>query len=81
MEVESGKPEEQRGSKLPWPKTLSDRVMAVSAALAGVKEPVTADELAQSFARAKAADVAEILETLCAMGHARRGQAAGTYLP
>jgi hypothetical protein len=33
------------------------------------------------FARVKAEDVGEILETLCTMGHAHRGQAEGTYLP
>ena len=78
--------------KLPWPKTLSERVKAVSTALAGVKEPVTAAEMAKRFARAKAADVGEILETLCAVGKARRGppsakptagqaKAEGTFLP
>jgi hypothetical protein len=38
--------------------------------LAAVKEPVTATEMAKRFARAGAADVGEILETLCAMGKA-----------
>ena len=71
---------------------MSERVKAVSTALATVKEPVTAPELAKSFARAKPADVGEILETLCAMGKARRGPPStkatagqantqGTYLP
>jgi hypothetical protein len=59
--------------KLRWPKTLSERVKAVSTALAAVNEPVAATELARRFARARAADVGEILETLCAMGKARRG--------
>jgi hypothetical protein len=67
--------------KLPWPKTLSERVKAVSTALAGVKQPVTAADVAKAFARVKAEDVAEILETLCTMGHARRGKAEGTFLP
>jgi chromosome segregation and condensation protein ScpB len=49
-----------------WPKTLSERVKAVSTALAALKEPVTASELARRFARAKSAVVGEILETLCA---------------
>ena len=85
-------PAKPRPSKLPWSKTLSDRVKAVSTALATVKEPVTAPELAKSFARAKQADVGDILETLCTLGKARRGppsakatagQAAaeGTFLP
>ena len=82
----------QRAGKLPWPKTLSERVKAVSTALAAVKEPVTASEMAKRFARARAADVGEILETLCAMGKARRGppsteaaagqaKTEGTFLP
>jgi len=49
--------------------------------LASVKQPVTAADVARGFARVKAEDVGEILETLCAMGHARRGQRDGTFLP
>jgi hypothetical protein len=60
---------------------MAERVKAVNAALASVKQPVTAADVAKGFARVKAADVAEILETLCTMGHARRGQAEGTFLP
>ena len=67
--------------RLPWPKTLSERVKTVSAALAAVKQPVTAADVAKAFARVRARDVGEILETLCAMGHARRGKAEGTFLP
>lgn len=62
----------KRMGKLVWPKTMAERVMAVSGALAGVKEAVTAAEVA---------DVGEILETLCAVGRAHRGKVAGTYLP
>jgi hypothetical protein len=82
----------QRPGKLPWPKTLSERVKVVSTALATVKEPVTAAEMTKRFSHARAGDVAQILETLCAVGKARRGsvsdkpeagQASGdaTYLP
>ena len=67
--------------KLPWPKTMAERVKAVNGALALVKQPVTAADVAIGFARVKAGDVGEILETLCAMGHARRGKAEGTFLP
>jgi hypothetical protein len=49
--------------------------------LAGVKEPVTAAEMAKRFARARPADADEILEMLCAVGKARRGKADGTFLP
>ena len=67
--------------KLPWPKTLSERVKAVSTALAAAQQAVTAAEMAKGFARVKAEDVGEILETLCTMGHARRGSVDGTFLP
>jgi hypothetical protein len=77
-ESEAGK---KRVGKLAWPKTLSARVKAVSTALAAVKEPVTAPEMAKRFARARAAEVGEILETLCAVGKARRGHGQGTFLP
>jgi hypothetical protein len=74
VEVEpESKAGKQRAGKLAWPKTLSERVKAVSTALATVKEPVTATEMAKRFARARAADVGEILETLSAMGKSRRG--------
>ena len=93
VEVEpKAKPGKQRAGKLAWPKTLSERVKAVSMVLATVKEPVTAPDMAKRFARARSADVGEILETLCAMGKARRGppsvkaatgqaKADGTFLP
>ena len=72
VEVEpEAKPGKQSAGKLAWPKTLSERVKAVSTALATVKEPVTAPDMAKRFARARAADVGEILETLCAMGKAQ----------
>ena len=74
VEVETeAKSGTKRAGKLAQPKTLSERVKAVSAELATVKEPVTAAEMAKRFARARAADVGEILETLCAMGKARCG--------
>ena len=60
---------------------MAERVVVVSGALAGVKEAVTAAEEARGFSRAKAADVGEILETLCAVGRAHKGKVAGTYLP
>ena len=82
VEVEpKAKPGKQRAGKLAWPKTLSERVKAVSTALATVKEPVTAPDMAQRFSRARPADLGEILETLCAMGKGRRGKADGTFLP
>jgi hypothetical protein len=82
VEVEPAtKARKQRAGKLAWPRTMSERVKAVSTALATLKEPVTAPEMARRFARARPADVGEILETLCAMGKARHGKGAGTFLP
>jgi hypothetical protein len=67
--------------KLPWPKPLAERVKAVSTALAGTQEPVSAADLAKRFARAKPTDMKEILESLCVVGKARHGNVKGTYLP
>ena len=53
----------------------------MNVALAGVEQPVTAAAVAKAFVRAKARDVGEILEMLCTMGHARRGQGERTFLP
>ena len=58
-------------SKLPWPKSLAERVQAVESALHAAGAAVTAAELAAQFARAKPADVAEILKTLETLGRAR----------
>ena len=44
------------------------------------KSGITAAELARQFARAHPADVAEILETLAALGRAHPGDMAGTYV-
>jgi hypothetical protein len=39
----------------------------------------TAEALAKQFLRAKPADITEILETLCTLGHAKRGKEKKTY--
>ncbi len=69
-----------RAGKLAWPKTLAERAKAVESALKSAAEPVTAEALAKRFLRAKSAEVAEILETLAALGRARSGDEKGTYL-
>lgn len=79
---DAGERRAAKGSrKLPWPKTLSERVKAVSTALSSYKEPVTPEALAKRFAWAKSSDVSEILEPLCTVGHAHRGRSERTYLP
>ena len=61
-----------KNRKSAWPKSLPERVQAVETALHAAAAPVAPADLAQQFARAKPADVAEILETLIAMGRARK---------
>ncbi len=58
--------------KLPWPKPLADRVRLVDEALRQSATPQTAESLAKHFTRAKAHDIAEILETLTTLGRAHR---------
>ncbi len=67
-------------SKIPWPKSIADRAKAVEAALTAAEQPVTAAKLAKQFARAKDKEVAEILETLAALGRAHVGDTKGTYV-
>jgi hypothetical protein len=58
--------------KAAWPKPLAERVQAVESALHAAAAPVAPADLAKQFARAKPADVAEILATLATLGRARR---------
>jgi hypothetical protein len=58
--------------KHPWPKDLAEQTRAVRAALAASGGIVTAADLARHFTNAKAPRVEEILDTLVALGHARR---------
>lgn len=82
-DLKSGGPKKGRAKaakKIAWPKTLAERAKAVEAALTSADSPMTAVDLAKAFSRAKADDVAEILETLAALGRAHRGDSEGTYL-
>ncbi|MHB1785270.1 MAG: class I SAM-dependent DNA methyltransferase [Acidimicrobiales bacterium] len=58
-------------AKMPWPKTLPERAQAVKAALAAERTPVTAEQLAKTFLRARVEGVQELLETLVSLGQAR----------
>ena len=49
-------------------------------ALTAAAAPVTAATLAKGFARANFDDVAEILDTLVALGRARPGDHPGTFV-
>ncbi len=65
----------KRKGKTAWPKSLPERVQAVEAAMHAAAAPVAPGELAKQFARAKPADVAEILKTLETLGRARKAGA------
>ena len=63
------------GSKPLWPKSLPEQVQAVRAALLAAAAPQTAETLARNFQRARADKVAELLQTLAALGQAREVEA------
>ena len=58
--------------KHPWPKDLAEQTRAVRTALAACGGIASAADLARHFKNAKAPRVEEILDTLVALGHARR---------
>jgi len=60
-----------RRAKQPWPKTIPEQARAVRQALAAAGRVVTPAQLAQNFMRARTATVAELLQTLAALGQAR----------
>lgn len=65
--------------KMPWPKTLAERVKAVAEVLRGAPRALSPGEITARFARAQAGEVAAILETLVVMGQARRAKGSGEY--
>ncbi|MBK1720839.1 class I SAM-dependent DNA methyltransferase [Thiocystis violacea] len=68
------------GPKPAWPKTLPEQFQALRAALTASPGPATPVELAKRFTRAPKAKVAELLDTLASLGHARCLD-DGRYLP
>jgi hypothetical protein len=68
----SAVPTEAPGRKADWPKPLPDQVQALRSALASQPGPASAEDLARTFNRAPRAKVAELLETLAALGQVRR---------
>lgn len=54
-----------------WPKALAEQVQAVRSALAEQPAPATPEIVARTFKRAQTRRVAELLETLTALGQAR----------
>ena len=61
-----------KATKQAWPKDLAEQTRAVRGVLASAGDVVTAADLARQFKNAKAPRVEEILDTLVALGHARR---------
>jgi SAM-dependent methyltransferase len=57
--------------KEPWPTGLAEQVKAVRRSLAAQHRAVTPEQLAKSFSRARVDRIAELLETLAAMGQVR----------
>jgi hypothetical protein len=62
----------KRKGKTAWPKTLPERMHAVETALHAAAAPISPADLAKQFARAKPADVTDILKTLETFGRARK---------
>jgi len=77
MPVTFGKPQKKAKAAKPkgkaaWPKTLPERMHAVETALHAAAAPIAPADLAAQFARAKPAEVTEILKTLETFGRARK---------
>jgi hypothetical protein len=73
-------PAETLGRKADWPKSLPEQVQALRSALAAQPGPASAEDLARTFSRAPRAKLAELLETLAALGQIRR-LPDGRYTP
>jgi hypothetical protein len=58
-------------SKIPWPKTLAEQAQSVRSALADLIAPASAETIATSFKNANSDRIAELLDTLTSLGHAR----------
>jgi hypothetical protein len=77
LPVDLGKPKKKAKTAKPkgkaaWPKTLPERMHAVETALHAAAAPIAPADLAKQFARAKPADVTDILKTLETFGRARK---------
>ena len=56
---------------LDWPSDLKAQAQAVRAVTTHADEPLTVEEVAQHFHRARRPDVQALLETLAALGHVK----------
>jgi hypothetical protein len=63
---------------LDWPSDLKARAQVVKAVMTHADEPLTVEQVAQHFHRARRSDVQSLLETLEALGHVE-GTDDGSY--
>jgi hypothetical protein len=72
VEMEQEAAQAARTTRASWPPSLPERVRAVRDYLMQSGSAVPAATVARGFARARVPEVAAILETLAALGHANR---------
>jgi hypothetical protein len=77
VDVEEEEQQPTRAARLPWPLPLPERVRAVRDYLMQTPAPAAPGTVARSFVRARIPEVTAILETLTALGHAKRDK--GSY--
>jgi hypothetical protein len=70
--TEPPRPKSRKLERLDWPKTMDAQAKAVLAALREYDGSATVEELAARFSRANRERIAELLQTLSALGQARR---------
>ncbi len=74
VEMEEEDLQPARLTRLPWPPSLPERVRAVRDYLMQSPAPVPAETVARSFTRARVPEIRAILETLTAIGQAKRAE-------
>jgi len=74
VEMEEEEQQPMRTARLPWPPHLPERVRAVRDYLMETRAPVAPETVARSFIRARIPEVTAILETLTALGQAKRDE-------
>jgi hypothetical protein len=70
----------KRAGKQPWPKSIAEKVRALDQLIHAEPAPGRAEEVAKAFARANASGVADIPESLVAIGKAHK-LADGGFAP
>jgi len=76
VEVEEGGLRPAAPVRLPWPPALPERVRLVRDFLLQTPSPVPPETVARKFMRARSPEVLAILETLVALGQARKNDSA-----